>query len=348
MRDNLGLGAERGIVSDIQRFSVSDGTGIRTMVYLKGCTMRCRWCHNPEGVRHYPEVFHYWPRCTNCGKCDEICPAGAMKLIEKVEWGGEERDASSSLSQFQKRELELAGIKVSHVIKKRTSRKIRIKKDKCIGCFRCVEVCPEEAFVVVGRFMTVDEVLVEVLSDKVFYDSSGGGMTLSGGDPTAQPHFALALLKGAKERGLHTALDTNGNLEWGFMEKLLEYTDLVLYDIKAMDSNIHESLTGVSNDLILENAQKIAEKKNLEMRVRFPVIPGVNDGKENIEKTARFVKSLKVGWVDILPYHAFAGQKYRLFSLDFPFPIGEEYPEEKLESIKDIFEAMGLQYTIGG
>jgi pyruvate formate lyase activating enzyme len=348
MRDNLGLGAERGIVSDIQRFSVRDGAGIRTMVYLKGCTMRCRWCHNPEGVRHYPEVFHYWPRCTNCGKCDEICPAGAMKLIENVEWGGEERDASSSLSQLQKRELELAGIKVSHVIKKRTSRKIRIEKDKCIGCFRCVEVCPEEAFVVVGRFMTVDEVLEEVLSDKVFYDTSGGGMTLSGGDPTAQPHFALALLKGAKERGLHTALDTNGNLEWGFMEKLLEYTDLVLYDIKAMDSNIHESLTGVSNDLILENAQKIAEKKNLEMRVRFPVIPGVNDGKENIEKTARFVKSLKVGWVDILPYHAFAGQKYRLFSLDFPFPVGEEYPEEKLESIKDIFEAMGLQYTIGG
>jgi glycyl-radical enzyme activating protein family len=271
-----------------------------------------------------------------------------MKLIDKVEWGGEERDVSSSLSEFEKRELELAGIKLAYVIKKRTSRKIRIDKDKCIGCLRCVEVCPEEAFIVVGRFMTVDEVLKEVLSDKIFYDTSGGGMTLSGGDPTAQPQFTLALLKSAKERGLHTALDTNGNLEWEFLEEILKYTDLVLYDIKAMDSKLHESFTGVPNDLILKNAQKIAEKKNVEMRIRIPVIPGINDGRENMEETARFAKSLKVPGVDLLPYHAFAGQKYRLFSLDFPFPVGEEYPEEKLVDIKNIFEAMGLQTTIGG
>lgn len=348
MRGNQGLETKIGVISDIQRFSISDGTGIRTMVYLKGCTMCCQWCHNPEGVRHYPEVFHYWPRCTNCNKCNEICPAGAMKVIDKVEWGGEERDASTSLDQLQKRELELAGVKLSHVIKKRTAKKITIDKNKCIGCFRCVDACPEEAFIVVGRFMTVDEVLEEVLSDKVFYDTSGGGITLSGGDPTAQPHFTLALLKSAKERGLHTALDTNGNLEWEFLDKILAHTDLVLYDIKAMDSNIHESITGVPNELILKNAQKIAEKNGLEMRVRFPLIPGINDGKENIKKTARFVKSLKVRYVDILPYHAFAGQKYRLFSLYFPFPVGEEYPAEKLGDIKNAFESIGLQTTIGG
>lgn len=348
MRDHLGLEGERGVVSDIQRFSVNDGTGIRTMVYFKGCSMRCQWCHNPEAVRHYPEVFHYWPRCTNCGKCDDICPAGAMEVIEKLEWGGEEKDITSSLHPMQRRELELAGEKLTRVTKEMVSRKIRIEKDKCIGCFQCIEACPEQAFIIVGRFMSVDEVLGEVLEDKTFYDTSGGGMTLSGGEPTAQPHFALALLKGAKEKGLHTALDTNGYLEWELLEKLLEYTDLVLYDIKALDPNIHQNLTGVSNELIIDNARKIAEKENLGMRLRYPVIPSKNDGADNLKMTAQFAKSLDVEDVDILPYHAFAGQKYRLFCLDFPFPVGERYPEEKLKGIKDAFEAQGVPTTIGG
>ncbi len=346
MRGNLGLGKERGVVYDIQRFSVSNGTGIRTTVYLKGCTIRCKWCHNPEGVRHYPEVFHYWPRCTNCGKCDDICPANAIEVIDKVEWGGEEREIE--MPEVEKRILEAEGVKLSYSIKKRVSRKIRIQKDKCIGCFRCVEVCPEEAFVVVGKFMTVDEVMEEVLSDKIFYEKSGGGMSISGGEPTAQPEFTLSLLKRAKENGIHTALDTNGNLEWNFFKELLKYTDLVLYDIKSMDPKVHKDFTGVDNNRILENIKRIATETDVAIRIRFPLIPNINDNKENIEKTAQFAKSLGVEWVDILPYHAFAGQKYRLFSLDFPFPIGEGYPEEKVEDIRKIFESFGLKTTIGG
>ncbi len=345
MRNSLGLGKDKGIVYDIQRFSVSNGIGIRTTVYLKGCTMRCKWCHNPEGVRHYPEVFHYWPRCTNCGICNDICPAGAIDIIDTVEWGGEEREIS--LDEFQKTVLKAEGITLYHSIKKRVSRRIKIEKDKCIGCLKCIEACPEDAFVVVGKFMTVDEVMEEVISDKIFYKTSGGGITLSGGEPTAQPEFSLSLLKKAKELGIHTALDTNGNLEWEFLKKLLHYTDLVLYDIKSMDPEKHKSFTGVENKEILENAQKIAEL-GINMRIRFPVIPNINDNKENIKHTASFVKSLGVEWIDILPYHAFAGQKYRLFSLEFPFPIGEGYPEKQIQEIKIIFESFGLKTTIGG
>ncbi len=345
MRDSLGLGKERGVVYDIQRFSVSNGTGIRTTVYLKGCTMRCRWCHNPEGVKHYPEVFHYWPRCIDCGKCDDICPADAITLVDKVEWGGEEREIETD--ELQKRVLQQEGIRLYYSIKKRVARKIRIQKDKCIGCLKCVEVCPESAFVVVGKFMTVEEVMEEVLSDKVFYKTSGGGMTVSGGEPTAQPEFTLSLLKRAKEEGIHTALDTNGNIEWEFFKELLKYTDLVLYDIKSMDPKTHKDFTGVDNSRILENAKKMAET-GVDFHIRFPLIPKINDSKENVEKTAKFAKSLGAEWVDILPYHAFAGQKYRLFSLDFPFPIGEGYPEEKIKNIREIFESFGLKTTIGG
>ncbi len=345
MRDNLGLGKEKGVVYDIQRFSVSNGVGIRTTVYLKGCTLRCKWCHNPEGIRHYPEVFHYWPRCTNCGKCDDICPADALRVIDKIEWGGEEKEVS--LDEFQKMALRAEGISLYHSIKKRIARKIRIQKERCIGCLRCVEACPENAFIVVGRFMTVDEVMDEVMSDEIFYKTSGGGITISGGEPTAQPEFTLSLLKRAKEQGIHTALDTNGNLEWDFLKELLRYTDLVLYDIKSMDPETHKGFTGVDNRRILENAKKVAES-GVDMRIRFPVIPDVSDKLDNIKKTAEFARSLKVEWVDILPYHAFAGQKYRLFSLDFPFPIGEGYPEEKLAEIKNLFESFGLKTTIGG
>jgi pyruvate formate lyase activating enzyme len=199
-----------------------------------------------------------------------------------------------------------------------------------------------------GTFVTVEEVLDEVESDVPFYKHGGGGMTISGGEPLAQPDFTYALLKGAKERGIHTALDTSGYVEWESLDKILDYTDLVLYDIKNMDAEVHKWFSGVSNELILENAKRIVQR-GVEMRVRLPVIPDVNDSEKNMEETAKFVKSLeKVEWVDFLPYHPYAGQKYRLFSLEFPFPVGEGYPEEKLEKLTKIFESYGLKTTIGG
>jgi pyruvate formate lyase activating enzyme len=334
-RSDLGLGGERGVITEILRFSVNNGPGIRTTVFLKGCRLRCKWCHNPEGVRHYPEVFHFWPNCVDCGDCDEVCPSGAMTLLGKEEWGGDVR------------KIEVEGEELLMKFSKKMVRKIRIDKALCIGCLRCVEACKHDAFVVAGEFTTVDKVMDEVKKDSVFYEVSGGGMTLSGGEPTAQPDFCYALLKAAKEAGLHTALDTNGYIDWDTLSKLLDYTDLVLYDIKLMDSEAHKEFSGASNEIILENAERIA-KRGTEMRVRVPVIPNVNDSKRNLEETAKFAKSLGVEFVDLLPYHPYAGQKYRQFSLDFPYPIGVGYPEEKLEELRKIFETQGLKTTIGG
>lgn len=171
-------------------------------------------------------------------------------------------------------------------------------------------------------------------------------MTLSGGEPLAQQGFTLALLKTAKEKGVHTALDTSGYARWEVMERILEYVDLVLYDIKNMDPEAHKKFSGVSNELILDNARRTARK--VKLRLRVPLIPGVNDTRENLEQTAKFAKSLEPEGVDLLPFHAFAADKYRLLGMDYPFPIGVGYIEEKLEELRGIFLAQGLEVTVGG
>ncbi len=307
------LRGQAGFITDIQFFSLSDGPGIRTTVFLKGCILNCRWCHNPEGNRRYPEVFPYQSKCTGCGECVEVCPAGAISLV---------KDCTP-----------------------------RIDKGLCIDCFQCVEACKEEAMVVWGRMVTVDEVIGEVERDKTFYKTSGGGMTLSGGDPLAQPEFSRALFIVAKERGIRTALDTCGHASWEVMERVLEGVDYVLFDIKHMDPQAHRSYCGADNRLILGNAERVAETGK-GMRVRVPIIPGFNDGWENLKKTAEFTRSLKdkaMGLeVDILPYHPYAGAKYRLFGLDYPFPQGEGYPEERLRDIVEIFLNEDLDVTVGG
>ncbi len=304
----------KGYITDIQTYSLCDGPGIRTTVFLKGCLLNCRWCHNPEGNRRFPEVFPYSPNCEGCGTCMEICPAGAISMA------GERRP--------------------------------RIDKGRCIDCFSCAEACPHEAMVVWGREAGVEEIMAEVERDKPFYRNSGGGMTLSGGEPLAQPEFAAALLKAAKERGIHTALDTCGHAPWEKLKKALEGADFVLYDIKHMDPDRHRAFCGRSNGLILENARRVAES-GVAMRVRVPLIPGVNDDEENLKATAAFVAGLRqqaAGGleVDVLPYHPYAGAKYRVFGLEYPFPQGEGYPEERLREIVEVFLLRDLEVTVGG
>ena len=309
----MGLAEQAGYVNDIQFYSLSDGPGIRTTVFLKGCLLNCRWCHNPEGNRRFPEVFPYQNNCTGCGLCLEVCPAGAIEMAEPC--------------------------------------RPRIRRERCIDCFQCAEACPEQAMIVWGRLMTVQEVMEEVERDKAFYKHSGGGMTVSGGEPLAQPGFTRSLFAAARERGINTALDTCGFAPWEVLARVLEVTDYVLLDIKHMDPEAHRRHCGASNETILENARRMAER-GVPMRLRLPLIPGFNDGEENLRRSAEFVRELEERGreleVDILPYHPYAGAKYRVFGLDYPLPQGEGYPEERLRGIVEIFTARGLTVTVGG
>jgi pyruvate formate lyase activating enzyme len=259
-----------GIIFNIQRYSIHDGPGIRTTVFLKGCPLSCFWCQNPESQHKKPELFFQKDRCTACGACIPVCPNTANTLLDGI---------------------------------------IFIDRDKCQGCGKCVEACPSTVRTLMGRYATVDEIMNEILRDKRFYKKSGGGITLSGGEPTAQADFALALLEKCKSAGLHTAIETCGYSPWPTVERFMEFTDLFLFDIKCMNPERHRESVGRSNDLILENAARIAKSKPI--RIRVPVIPGFNDNPDEILAIARFAKdNLGNCAVDLLPYNRMGESKY--------------------------------------
>jgi pyruvate formate lyase activating enzyme len=271
----------QGYVFNIQRYSIHDGPGIRTAVFFKGCPLRCFWCQNPESQTPKPELFYYKDRCIGCGRCVQVCPNKAVRMMGK------------------------------------TTRTDRIL---CVGCGQCVENCPNEARKTVGILMTADEVLGEVLKDRKFYENSGGGLTLSGGEPLYQIDFALEILERCKESGLHNVIETTGAVPWEHFEKILSCVDLVLYDIKQINSEIHKTGTGISNILILSNLQKLAKLKNI--KVRMPLIPGLNNSSGDILEVARFIKK-EIGPVEIelLAYNKMGESKYD--RLDRPGPALE-------------------------
>src|SRR5512136_235019 len=210
--------SDQGIIFNIQGYCIHDGPGIRTSVFLKGCPLRCLWCQNPESHSYYPELLFAEEKCAGCGECVRVCPEKAVRMRGKA-------------SQTDRRLCKSAGL--------------------------CVDACPNEARAVIGRRATTDEVFKEIAADSLFYQESGGGVTLSGGEPLAQPEFAAGILKKCREAGFHTALDTCGYASWTVAREVLRHVDLVLYDFKHMDPAIHRKYTGVSNELILQNAEKI-------------------------------------------------------------------------------------------
>jgi pyruvate formate lyase activating enzyme len=286
----------QGIIFNIQRYSIHDGPGIRTTVFLKGCPLRCFWCQNPESQRKQPEIFLVESNCTLCGKCVTVCSSGASRTGE------------------------------NHSI---------IDRRRCIGCGECVSVCPHEARKLVGTYRTKDEVIREVLRDVKFYENSGGGVTLSGGEPATQPEFALSILQSCKEAGLHTVLDTCGYVPWSTMKKLLRYTDLVFFDIKTVDPGKHLKATGKSNRLILENAKRVARYKP--MRVRVPLVPHFNDSPEEVGEIARFVKK-ELGSIDIdlLPYNKLGEVKFE--RLNRSCVPAETQPDEYINHLQAVIE----------
>lgn len=299
-----------GLVFNIQRYSIHDGPGIRTTVFLKGCPLRCIWCQNPEGISFEPELFVNKDRCGGCESCVVVCPQRAI-----VFYNG----------------------------KPITNRKF------CRVCGRCVEVCPNQARTIVGRKMSVDEVMEVVEKDRVFYDRSGGGVTLSGGEPLAQPFFTEEILRRCKTAGIDTALDTSGYANWKILARILELVDVILLDLKHIDDRLHRRLTGVSNKRILGNAKRIAEIGK-RIWIRVPIIPGYNDAYENMQGIAAFIKTElkgKVEQVNLLPYHKLGEAKYERLERELPSIINPPSDEHVL-ALKNLFDSYGLKTYIGG
>jgi pyruvate formate lyase activating enzyme len=299
-----------GRIFDLKRYSIHDGPGIRTTVFLKGCALNCLWCHNPESIDPGPELMHWPARCKRCQACIKACPLGALTS-------------------------DPAGA-------------ILIDRAKCDLCGRCAEACLYDAMQIVGREVTVEEVVAEVERDRVFFEQSGGGVTLSGGDPLVQPAFAEAVLEACRSRGIHTALDTAGFAANGALERLARHADLVLFDLKVMDPEKHKSSTGVPNAVILENLKSLGDAGR-EVWVRAPLVPGVNDDDDNIRRTITLLRSLGgIRRVDLLPYHAGGLEKARRIGKAARFRKFESPSEERLAGIESAFREAGFDVHRGG
>ena len=293
-----------GIVFDIQRYSVNDGPGIRTTVFLKGCPLRCLWCCNPESQMPWPELFYNESLCTRCYRCVEVCPHHATT----IEDGG-----------F-----------------------INIDRKLCEVCGKCVEACPNEARAITGKRMTVEEVLDVVRKDGLFYRNSGGGMTVSGGEAAFQADFTIELLKGSQGLGLHTALETCGYADTDTLGGLIKHVDMVLFDIKHMDPEAHHQLTGADNELVLTNLRMVA-RSGVQVIVRMPIIPGCNDSEENIRATGDYISHLGIKKVDIIPYHKLGVAKYRRLGKEYQLEHLDTVKPEDVEAVQDILKSYGLE-----
>ncbi len=262
----------QGIVTNIQRFSVHDGPGIRTTVFLKGCNLRCFWCHNPEDIDRKPEIQFFPERCIFCAACAESCVHDAHSMDNG-----------------------------DHVF----------RRERCTVCGDCIDACYAKALVLVGATMSAEAVVAEIVQDQAFYASSGGGVTLSGGEPLLQLDFSCAVLARCRELGIHTAIETAAHFPWSRLASILPHVDLVMMDIKHMDSRKHRQSTGVPNERILENAARLGRQPQ-PLIIRTPVIPGVNDAVADIAAIAEFVATLpNLLYYELLPYHPMAESKYR-------------------------------------
>jgi len=291
-----------GWIYDIQRFSLHDGPGIRTTVFMKGCPLKCVWCHNPESQSSLPEIAEFKDKCIGCGRCVEVCPE---KAITETRWS--------------------------------------INREICTRCGKCAEVCPSGARKIIGKKMTIEDVLEEVKKDKVFYKNSGGGITLSGGEPLMQTLFSQELLRRCKKDNIHTAIETSGYASWFNFNKVLPFIDLIFYDIKHIDPLKHKEYTGKSNILILENLKKIVKKDNVNIVIRIPLIPGYNDAEEHIISVAKFLRGLKyIKKIELLPYHRLGEAKYNRIGREYGITIGSP-SKNQINKTKELLESYGFQ-----
>ncbi|MHA1732048.1 MAG: glycyl-radical enzyme activating protein [Promethearchaeota archaeon] len=299
-----------GLVFEIQKLSTEDGPGIRTTVFFKHCPLRCAWCHNPESIPRDPVIEWFGSKCMGCGTCVEVCPRGAVKL---------DKDG------------------------------VHIDREKCVACGTCVDECPTTAMQIFGTWWTLDELFAEVDKDRVYYEKSGGGVTVSGGEPTLQPAFVVAFLEKLKRSGISTALDTCGFNTRETYERFLPHVDLFLYDLKEIDPDKHLEYTGVPNDRILENCKWLtarAKELGKEIWVRTPVIPGYTATDENIRGIAEFIVDQlenKVDRWDLLAFNNLARDKYRRLDLEWKLEGAELFTREDMEHFYEIAVGGGVR-----
>jgi pyruvate formate lyase activating enzyme len=310
-----------GKTYDIQGFSVQDGPGVRTTVFLKGCPLRCPWCHSPESQRFDTELNWMRIRCLGldeCGMCLGVCPHGCIAR------GPIGKDASGAAVTYPE-----------------------IDKGACDECGSCAKACKATALYMCGTDMSADEVLHRVKRDLPFYEDSGGGVTVSGGECLAQPSFTIELLRRCKDLGVHTAVDTTGFAPWSVIEDALPYTDMFLYDLKCMDSGLHERVIGVPNEYILKNAEKIAGAGGT-LWIRIPVIPMFNDSEGHFEKYAVFLKNISgaVMMIQLLPYHKMGVSKYERLLANRPAFAAEPPSDTLMEARMSQLEAYGFAVRI--
>ncbi len=298
----------KGLITDIQRFSLHDGPGIRTTVFLKGCNLSCAWCHNPETINIKPELLFYERKCIGCLHCVSVCPTGAQTSVNH-----------------------------QHLF----------LRDVCNHCGKCAEVCYPGASVMAGQEVTAEDVLKQILLDKTYYRESGGGVTISGGEAMVQRDFTYEVLRLCREENILTAVETNLASSWENIQSLLPVLDLFMLDIKHMDDNEHRNWTGAGNGFVLENLQKLS-RVEIPLIIRTPVIPGVNDSEEVIGKIGVFISQIpNLQYYELLKFNPLGDTKYQALGKANPFKEALLIPDQIMERLANTVRGLGVAVKIG-
>ncbi len=298
----------RGTIFNIQRFSLHDGPGIRTTVFLKGCPLSCIWCQNPEGISRDPQKIRHFQKCIGCYSCFEQCPQGAVK-----------KGPAGPL----------------------------VDSDLCCNCFYCAEVCPAAAVEKAGQTVTAEELLAELLKDRLVFEESGGGVTFSGGEPFMQPEFLIEMLRLLQQEGVHTSIETCGYTPWPNLKQALALTDLFIYDLKLIDDDQYKKYTGVSGNSILLNLKKLISS-GVEIQVRMPLIKGINDNKLSLEKAADYLLEAEIEYIELIPYHNYGEAKYEKIGREYQLKGMSKYSNADLNRAKMILNRSGIKANSEG